>query len=726
PLASRVQKRVRGPIRRATQRAVALLSSQFVHGATIEQSVIRARKSPQGLAQHSFDMLGEAALTGDDAQRFFDDYRHAISSLVSHCNHDDFRQNPGISIKLSALHPRYEFAQSERVIKELGDRVLALALQARNANMGLNIDAEEANRLELSLHVIERVLRHKELQGWDGFGIVVQAYGKAAPHVLDWLYTLADDLDRRIMVRLVKGAYWDMEIKRAQVEGLPDFPVYTRKAATDVAYLCCARKLLGMTDRIYPQFAGHNAHTIVSIMAFADQADTFEFQRIHGMGEPVHELLQNEHGHICRIYAPVGSPNELLPYLARRILENGANSSFVNQIADVSQDAASITRDPFATLDAIRKTNDHPIDKPVHLFGAGRLNAQGWDIQNPFRVAHINRAREPFANHSWDMAESTPCTGPLHFSTNPYRPEETVGRIRLASMEDVDAAYGQACPWHETTPAPERARILLKVSEQLEQDAGEFFALLAREAGKTLDDATAELREGVDFLRYYAAECVRLADRKPLGIVACISPWNFPLAIFVGQCSAALAAGNAVLAKPAEQTPLIAGTAIQCFHRCGVPPTALQLLPGSGHGTGQALVSHPRVAGVAFTGSTETARQINRSLANSDMPAPRMVAETGGLNAMIVDSTALPEQAIRDIIVSAFRSAGQRCSALRLLYLQEEVADAFLAMLYGAIRELTLSDPWALSTDIGPLIDNEAAQEITAYVNNARAAGRLL
>lgn len=726
PPASWLQPAIKIPIRLVTRKAVALLAAHFVHGKSIEDSMARARRSGDGEWQYSFDMLGEAALTKDDAQRFDGDYRHAITMLAAHCHHDDFRQNPGISVKLSALHPRYELTKSERVIRELGDRLYDLALMAKNANMGLNIDAEEADRLELSLQVIERVLRREELRGWDGFGVVVQAYGKAAPHVLDWLHALAEDLDCRIMVRLVKGAYWDTEIKRAQVEGVDDFPVYTRKAATDVAYLCCARKLLGMTDRIYPQFAGHNAHTIVSILEFASKNDSFEFQRIHGMGEPVHGMLQARHGRICRVYAPVGQPRELLPYLARRILENGANSSFVNQIADVTEAPEAIARDPFALLEAIRKTNEQPIEKPPHLFGQDRINSRGWDLHDPSQIAHIDRLRHPHIADIRDGSTDTILTGPLQTVTNPARPAESVGQIRLASAADVEAAYTRAQPWNETTPASERARILREVADRLEQDAGEFFALLAREAGKTLDDATAELREGVDFLRYYAAGCLQIRNSAPLGIVACISPWNFPLAIFTGQCSAALAAGNAVLAKPAGQTTLIAHAVVQRFHQSGVPPNVLQLLPGSGHIIGEAIVTHPLLAGVAFTGSTETAQRINRSLSHARALAPRLVAETGGLNAMIVDSTALPEQAIRDIIDSAFRSAGQRCSALRMLYLQAEIADSFLAMLYGAMHELTLGDPWALDTDIGPVIDDTAARNITAYVDKARAAGHLL
>ena len=721
-----VRPAVQYPIRIATRKAVNMLSGRFVHGRTIEESIAAAKPNKNDEIHFSFDMLGEAALTAADAERFFDDYTHAIKALQPKCMHSDFRRNPGISVKLSALHPRYELNKTDRVISELGNRLFDLSLKAKQANMGLNIDAEEADRLELSLMVIEQVLRREELSGWDGFGVVVQAYGKAAPHVIDWLYELVCDLDRRIMIRLVKGAYWDTEIKRAQLEGLSDFPVYTRKAATDVAYLCCALKLLGMTDRIYPQIAGHNAHTVASILEFASDDHEFEFQRIHGMGEQLHNNLLDRHERICRIYAPVGKTRELLPYLARRILENGANSSFVNQIADLSVKPGDIANDPFTLLDEARKKNWRPIDNPSRLFGDERTNSMGWDIHHPETVVTIEKARQPFADHTWNIPHAGSPSDSMKTVYSPVNPDDVIGQFPVANPDDVDAAYEKAETWHSSASASERSGILVRASELLEEDAGEMFALMAREAGKTLDDAIAELREAVDFLRYYAVECLQHEDRDPVGIVVCISPWNFPLAIFVGQCSAALAAGNAVLAKPAGQTPLLAHAVVSRLHRAGVPENALQLLPGPGRTVGERLISHPEIAGIAFTGSTETAQHINRSMAGSRMPSPRLVAETGGLNAMIVDSTALPEQAIQDIIDSAFRSAGQRCSALRMLYLQMEIADSFLEMLYGAMNELEIGDPWKIETDIGPLIDKHSANEIAANIDAARADGRLL
>ena len=727
--AKRALKRLSTPVVRiAVRRATELLAGRFVHGATIEGSIGRSERMERKGFTHSYDMLGEAALTEDDANRFFEDYRNAIKALTPRCRSPDFRENPGISIKLSALHPRYELTQRERVIAELGERTLALARMAKDASMGLNIDAEEADRLELSLDVIERVLSDPSLAGWDGFGIVVQAYGKAAPHVIDFLYRLASSLDRRIMIRLVKGAYWDTEIKRAQVEGLADFPVYTRKPATDVAYLCCVRKLLGMTDRIYPQFAGHNAHTVSAILELAGEERQFEFQRIHGMGEALHDRVLERQGTRCRIYAPVGEHRELLPYLARRMLENGANTSFVSQIASRDWTASEIAEDPFDALDRARESNLRPIREPKYLFGSDRLNSRGWDLHNPETLEFLNQLREPHRTETWNRgpvlaSDHEPATA-VEVS-NPAIPASAVGTVSRATHADVSAAIGAASTW-EDTPASERGRILTRASDLYEERTGEFFALLCREAGKSLADAVAELREAVDFLRYYASEAARQDEPKPLGLVACISPWNFPLAIFTGQVAGALAAGNGVLAKPATQTPLVAGLAVELLHEAGVPPNVLQFVPGSGHSVGSALVSDSRISGVAFTGSTETAHGINQMMAKSLDPSSRLVAETGGLNAMIIDSTALPEQAIKDIISSSFQSAGQRCSALRMLYVQDAIHDRFTEMLFGAMDQLKIGDPWDVSTDVGPLIDEAARNEVTAHVERARAEGRLL
>jgi len=728
-LARRALKALSAPaVRFGVRQATQMLAGRFVQGRTIQQAIrLSAAEMRRGLL-YSYDMLGEAAFTAADARLFFDAYQGAIAALRPHCRAADFRDNPGVSIKLSALHPRYEQPQRRRVLTELGQRTLDLALLARAANMGLNIDAEEADRLELSLEVIEAVLKDSRLAGWDGFGVVVQAYGKAAPEVIDWLHALAGRLDRRIMIRLVKGAYWDAEIKRGQVEGLPNFPVYTHKAATDIAYLSCVRKLLGMADRIYPQFAGHNAHTVSAVLELAEDGQAFEFQRIHGMGESLHRKIHARAGARCRIYAPVGEHRELLPYLARRMLENGAGSSFVSQIASDNWTAEDIAADPFETMAAARVANVQDIVPPADLFGSERRNSKGWDIHNPVVLASLDEGRSPFRSAHWECAPTrgggtSPGTGGSRPVRNPAAPGEVVGHVAFASEDALEAALDIAKPW--TASPAERGRVLAEASNLYEARANEIFALLCREAGKTLRDAAAELREAVDFLRYYGAEAGRLRDLPPLGRVACISPWNFPLAIFTGPAAGALAAGNAVLAKPAPQTPLIARLAVDLLRAAGVPKSALQLLPGDG-GVGEALVSDPRIDGVAFTGSTATARRIDRRMAERLAPGARLIAETGGLNAMIVDSTALPEQAVRDILASAFQSAGQRCSALRILYVQRDVEEPLTRMLFGAMDELTVGDPWEASTDVGPLIDEDARSRVLAHVEHARSEGRLV
>ncbi len=711
-------------IRAAVGRAIKELGHQFVLGRTISEALKRGSKMEAQGYTYSYDMLGEAALTARDAQHHYDAYSEAIAKLAPHCRSRDIRENPGISIKLSALHPRYEVQQRSRVMSELVDRTFELALMARKAGMGLNIDAEEADRLDLSLDIIEAVLSRPELAGWDGFGVVVQAYGKRAPFVLDWLAALAGKLDRKIMVRLVKGAYWDSEIKKAQVFGLDGYPVYTRKVATDVAYLCCAKKLLGMTDRIYPQFATHNAHTVAAILEMASDKDAFEFQRLHGMGEVMHSAVLRSEGTRCRIYAPVGAHRDLLAYLVRRMLENGANSSFVNQIVNEEVPPSAIAADPFDALEKVAG-DPSPLPMPDEIFGK-RRNSRGWDIRDPRDLADFEQARASFSETQWSV-------GPIIAGKvkgartvevrNPANPSDTVGKIVWASAEDAETALGAATVW--AAPPAERAAVLRKVADLYESNYGEIFAVLAREAGKTAADAISELREAVDFLRYYADRGEAL-DGDPRGLVTCISPWNFPLAIFTGQIAAALTAGNAVLAKPAEQTGITAAIAVRLMHEAGVPRSALQLLPGEGAVAGAALTADDRIGGVVFTGGTDTALTINRAMASTVDPRAPLIAETGGLNAMIVDSTAMPEQAVRDIIASAFQSAGQRCSALRVLYLQKDVEKPFLDMLFGAMDELVLGDPWALSTDVGPVIDDEARAGIVAHVEKARAQRRVM
>jgi len=712
-------------IRTAVGRAMREMGRQFVLGETIGKAMTRAEGMQAKGFTYSYDMLGEAARTDADARGYHLAYSRAISAIAEHCTHKSVADNPGISVKLSALHPRYEEAQRDRVMEELVPRLRSLAQMARSAGMGLNIDAEEADRLSLSLDVIEETLSAPGLRGWDGFGVVVQAYGQRAGLVLDWLHELATRLDRRIMVRLVKGAYWDTEIKRAQVEGMEGFPVFTDKAATDISYIANARKLLGMTDRIYPQFATHNAHTVAAILHMAREmgqgAERFEFQRLHGMGEVLHKIVMAEHGTRCRIYAPVGAHKDLLAYLVRRVLENGANSSFVNQIVDETVPPEEVASDPFAaalTLDRLPRGPE--------IFGAHRANSKGFDLTHTPTLEMIEEARRPFASHVWEagpLMAVQPKGGEAQELRNPARPADLVGRVAWADAADVDAAFGAARVWD--APVAERAAILRRASDLYEAQFGEIFALVAREAGKSLSDAVGELREAVDFLRYYAGEAEQMTQAGPRGAWVCISPWNFPLAIFTGQIAAALATGNAVLAKPAEQTPLVAARAVALMHEAGVPREVLQLLPGDGR-IGAALTSDPRIAGVAFTGSTDTAQIIARAMAGSAAPGTPLIAETGGLNAMVVDSTALPEHAVRDIVKAAFRSAGQRCSALRCLYVQEDVAEPLLRMLRGAMAELSLGDPWYLATDVGPVIDTEARDGIAAYVEAARAEGRVI
>jgi len=706
-------------IRTAVGRAMKEMGRQFVLGETIEAAMTRAAGMERKGNTYSYDMLGEAARTDADAIRYHLAYSRAISAISAACVHRDTRKNPGISVKLSALHPRYEVAQRDQVMDVLMPRLRSLAILAKSAGMGLNIDAEEADRLSLSLDVIEATLSEPSLARWDGFGVVVQAYGQRAPLVLDHLHDLATRLDRRIMVRLVKGAYWDTEIKQAQVTGVDGFPVFTSKPATDICYIACARKLLSMTDRIYPQFATHNAHTAAAILDMGRDKEAYEFQRLHGMGEALHDLIMAQEGARCRIYAPVGAHRDLLAYLVRRLLENGANSSFVNQIVDEDVPPEVVARDPFEAIN-----DDHPrLPKGPELFLPERRNSRGFDLAHQPTLDAIEAARGPFASHRWEgapiLAGSAAPAAP-HDARNPADPADSPGTVAFASATDIETALTAARPWD--APAAERAQVLGRVADLYEENFGELFAVIAREAGKSVLDSVAELREAVDFLRYYAAHA---PDRDPVGTFTCISPWNFPLAIFTGQVSAALAAGNAVLAKPAEQSPLIAHVAVRLMHQAGVPETVLQLLPGAGD-VGAALTSDPRVDGVAFTGGTDTARKIRAAMAENLAPGAPLIAETGGLNAMIVDSTALPEQAVQAIVESAFQSAGQRCSALRCLYVQEDIAQSFTEMLTGAMDALRLDNPWHLRTDVGPVIDEEAQATIAAHIQQARAEGRLI
>jgi RHH-type proline utilization regulon transcriptional repressor/proline dehydrogenase/delta 1-pyrroline-5-carboxylate dehydrogenase len=714
-------------IRRAVAAAMREMGENFVLGRTIAEAVRRGADEVKKGNLYSYDMLGEAARTDEDALRYHRAYADAIAALAKEARFDDIRRNPGISVKLSALHPRYERPHRASMLPVMIERLRSLALAARDARMGLNIDAEEADRLDISLDVIEAVLSDPQLAGWDGFGVVVQAYGLRAAPVIDWLYDLAGRLDRKIMVRLVKGAYWDTEIKRAQVMGLSGYPVFTRKPNTDVSYIACARKLLGMTDRIYPQFATHNAHTVAAILEMSADRDAFEFQRLHGMGDALHEAVRKTEGTRCRIYAPVGAHSDLLAYLVRRLLENGANSSFVHQIVDKSVRPEEIARDPFEVVAKQGRAFNPALPLPAAIFGARRINSRGWDITDPVTEEAIEARRAAFAAPKrWRAGNE----GTERNIVNPANPEEIVGTVLEADARIAADAVGRAAaaaPEWAAVPVAERADRLRRAADLYEARAVEFFALATREAGKTVADGIAEVREAVDFLRYYAANAEE-AEKigKARGVIACISPWNFPLAIFTGQIAAALATGNTVVAKPAEQTPLIAARAVDLLHEAGIPADVLQLVFGDGPNVGAPLTADPRIAGVCFTGSTEVARSIERQLAETAEPDAMLIAETGGLNAMIVDSTALAEQAVRDIVASAFQSAGQRCSALRMLYVQKDVETRMMDMLKGALDAMTIGDPWDMATDIGPVIDEAAQSTITEYCRKMADEGRLI
>jgi len=728
-------KRVGEPvIRTAVSQSMKILGHQFVLGRNIQEAMTRAKSMEDKGYTYSYDMLGEAAHTAQDAQHYFMAYSIAISALSKSCNKADIAGNPGISVKLSALHPRYEFTHRTDVLKELVPRVTNLVHLAKNANMGFNIDAEEADRLDLSLDIIEAILLDQDLNNWDGFGIVVQAYSPRATYVLDWLYQLAQRLDRRIMVRLVKGAYWDSEIKQAQVEGLDGYSVFTRKASTDICYLACAKKLLSMTDHIYPQFATHNAYTVAAILNLAGERNDYEFQRLHGMGESLYRVIQSKNQSRCRIYAPVGVHKDLLAYLVRRLLENGANSSFVNQVLDESVPPETVVRDPINIIESKKHIPNPQIPLPCNILSDKRLNSKGINIANPSVLKKLNTARNAYLNHNWQAAVSSNGNnkGNKRSIYNPADHSDHVGDVIEASIEQIDQALIMANnaveDWRKLS-VEQRALCLERLANLYEEHTEELIALACREAGKLVPDAISEIREAVDFCRYYAKRAqidFKSGNIEGRGIFICISPWNFPLAIFTGQIVAALVAGNTVIAKPAEQTPLIASLAVNMMHQAGIPDDVIQLLPGDGPTVGSRLSSSPLVSGICFTGSTETAIAINKSMSAHANPTAPLIAETGGLNAMIVDSTALPEQVVSDIITSAFQSAGQRCSALRVLYLQIDIADKIIEMLKGAMDELVVANPWDIATDVGPVIDEDARKIIVEYCKQLEDQGRLI
>lgn len=733
-------------IRLAVRQAMKIMGHQFVMGRTIGEALARSQKNGNAAYRYSFDMLGEGALTTKDALRYLQAYRDAIHAIGKSGNFvgSDVFAAPSISVKLSALHPRYEHAKRERVFAELVPRVLELAQLAKSYGIGFTVDAEEADRLELSLDVIAAAYADASLAGWEGYGLAIQAYQKRAPEAIDFIADLARRNGRRIPVRLVKGAYWDSEVKRAQVDGQPGYPVFTRKPNTDVSYLANARKMLEASDAIYPMFATHNAQTIATIHQRAKSMGRqrhFEFQKLHGMGDDLYaEVIPADRLDVpCRVYAPVGSHEDLLPYLVRRLLENGANSSFVNRITDEDIAVDDLINDPVATVSAFESIAHPRIPQPLDLyrsFGIDRTNSMGINLANDDQLRALAEQVNAAAREAWRAAPLVPgakTTGPDIAVTNPADRRQTVGQWQAADSATVEKALQNAVAAHDAwnaTPAASRAAILEHAADLLEQRMPQYLALCTREAGKSIPDGVAEVREAVDFLRYYAAQARKQFAIEPLpgptgesntlqlsgrGVFVCISPWNFPLAIFAGQIAAALAAGNSVIAKPAEQTNLIGYYAVKLLHEAGIPEAVLQFLPGDGATVGAALTKDPRIAGVAFTGSTDTARAINRALAARDAAIGVLIAETGGQNALIADSSSLPEQVVKDAIASAFTSAGQRCSAARVLFVQDDIADKVTHMLAGAMAELKVGDPGLLSTDVGPVIDEDALKMLREH-----------
>jgi len=728
-------------VRTAMRQAMKIMGHQFVMGRNIGEALKRATKMTDLPYRHSFDMLGESALTADDAQRYLDNYHEGIKSIgEAHVESADVFSAPGISVKLSALHPRYEFSHEERVMAELVPAVLDLAKHAKEIGIGLTIDSEEAHRLEMWLGIFERVYRDPALDGWEGFGVALQTYQRRGNDALRFLIDLAGDVGRRIPVRLVKGAYWDSEVKWAQEQGLESYPVYTRKSHSDISYLAAARTALDASAEIYAQFATHNAHTLASILHYAGSRRDYEFQRLHGMGEELYaEVVDPEkHDRPCRVYAPVGNHEDLLPYLVRRLLENGSNTSFVNKIADESIDVMEIVADPLELAAKHDYAAHDRIPTPADIFQPERDNSRGVNLPDrsvsaPLLADLEAASKKPIT--AKPIIGGKEVEGREDPSVNPANTAEVVGVCHQASEEHIanaiDIAVAAQPSW-DRLGADERDRILNRAGDLFEKHSDELLGLVVREGGRTIPDAISELREAVDFMRFYGAQAKKhfgepvvlpgpTGERNTIsmrgkGVFIAISPWNFPLAIFTGQVTAALAAGNAVLAKPAAPTPLVAYRAIQLLHEAGVPPEVLHFVPGSGRVIGERAVADPRIAGVVFTGSTEVAQTINQTLAHRDGPIGTLIAETGGQNAMFVDSSALPEQVVHDAIFSAFNSAGQRCSALRLLCVQEEIEPRTLDLLKGYMEELTIGDPRYLSTDVGPCIDDPSRKILATHV----------
>ncbi len=741
-------------IRVAVRQAMKFMGQEFVLAETMKNALEKSRRQQAKGFSYSYDMLGEAAKTEKDAEAYTLAYQRAIEALTDSATSSDPVANPGISVKLSALHSRYEFGNIKRVESELYARLLQLATQAKEAQLGFNIDAEEADRLEPSLSLFEKLAHEPGLSGWDGLGFVVQAYQKRAPAVIDWMADLAQKTDHRFMLRLVKGAYWDTEIKHAQVEGQADYPVFTQKENTDLSYLVCARKMLDNSQAFYAQFATHNARTVASIMAFVDEQPkvnktSFEFQCLHGMGEALYEKVVSELNYQCRIYAPVGEHKRLLAYLVRRLLENGANTSFVNLLAKKDQDITTIIANPVTRVRGHQSHRHSGIPLPADLYRPGRTNSSGANLANSEWLDEYYTFLASASDRQWAAApllgSKLKNSGDIQKVMNPAQAHQVSGTVQLTTNEQIENAFesaGSAFQKWNTLGGSKRAGILEKAADLYEEHRFELMAMCQLEAGKTLADALSEVREAVDFMRYYALRA-RKEFNDPLemdgptgeaneyslsgrGLFVCISPWNFPLAIFTGQVSAALVAGNVVLAKPAEQTPLIAWRAVQLLHEAGIPRSVLQYLPGEGRTVGAKLTSDSRVDGVTFTGGTDTARLIHTALANRpNSPLPHLIAETGGLNCMIVDSSALAEQVVGDVINSAFQSAGQRCSALRVLYVQDDIADGLINMIEGAMKELKTGDQMQLNTDVGPIIDEQARDALEAHIQKFSRKGLL-
>jgi len=734
-------------VRTALKQAMQRLACQFVIAEQIGPALEMARKRPQ--YRYSFDMLGEAALTASDAEKYYQAYLHAIEQLAQQAASGDIHDNPGISIKLSALCPRYEPAQHQHAVPEIVAKLLQLAKLARSAGITVTIDAEESERLAMSLEVFSRVYSNPVLTGWSGLGLAVQAYQKRALPVLQWLAALAAAQRRKIPLRLVKGAYWDTEIKKTQENGLLNYPVFTHKSATDSAYLACAAFILDNDQAFFPQFATHNAHTVAAIHALGRQHPGYEFQRLHGMGDALYrEIVEVRNWSVpCRIYAPVGCFQELLPYLVRRLLENGANTSFINRLENPDFSIAELTEDPLQQYRKITRKAAH-IVLPAHLYGEQRLNSAGLNLNDIDQLQSLQQELDSLAGKTWQafpLIDAEPVSGREHAVYNPANDLQQVGSCVFADRESISRALASAseaaAEWRQY-PVQKRADCLLAAADLLEAERLELASLAIREGGKTIRDSLSEIREAVDFCRYYAQSALTLLE-QPLqlpgptgeenllyqygrGVFACISPWNFPIAIFMGQITAALAAGNTVLAKPASATPLTAFRCVQLLHQAGIPENVLHFLPADAGSISDTLFSDARICGVAFTGSTATAHSINLRLARQQQKIIPLIAETGGQNVMIADSSAYPQQLVKDVVQSAFNNAGQRCSALRVLFLQQEIAEPVIAMLIGAMQQLRIGDPGCYSTDIGPLIDAAAVKSVATHVQRLRESGNFV